>query len=286
MAIRTYLGQTLINATWEGNTRINSSYFGPVPTDPATVCTTASISPDAATSATLLAWYDYSSYSGSSEATWYDKSGNNRHLGRSGSAGGDSAVDQAVAFTGTSFYTGSSTDIVDNIALIQPPFTIMMFYKPAAGIQTNTVALLNATSGSTTIQPRIMPFNLTKVGSALGNAGALEVDPPTEEATGSYGFYLTSSQWEQITVDNKAFTGTQLQYNKENIVNTRTLPANFSTGTRNYRNGLFVGGDGVNATSDLPSGSIGAVMIFTGSISIQDICGINNYYSSSYGYSQ
>jgi len=33
MAIKTYLGQTLINATWEGNTRINSSYFGPIPED-------------------------------------------------------------------------------------------------------------------------------------------------------------------------------------------------------------------------------------------------------------
>jgi len=283
MATKIYIGDNQINAAYLG---ANPLYFGdslvPGPAPQGTP-------PDQITSATLLGWWDYSSYSGS-EGTWYDKSGNGYDLTRTGS--GDIASDQAVLFNSGSSYYNTSSAAIDNLGDIQAPFTYMAFFKPPAGYQFDGIPIMTAMSRSFDgfSYDRHFPFNISKAGSgsALPESGSLEVDPPFGSETVE-NFMLTASQWEMITVNPTTpdAGGSQVLYNRDTLVDTLSYSPLEGNTTVETRPGFWIAGDATTRYAPPPgSGSYGAFCVFTGSISTDDILEIYYYYSASYGYAQ
>lgn len=272
-----YLGTTALNAVYLENTKINRlmGYEYSVPTS------------------SLFAWYDYSSYN-SGSGIWSDKSGNNYNLIRR--AAGDSDGGTAVDFNGSaSYYMPIATSsLFDTIA---PPFSIVMFVKPEAGIRDNfndqpegqqITNFVSQSAGTLPNIDRFYPFSFFKLSKEHGTySGSLGIDPPFGE-TGQYQgkFMLTSSQWEMITVTND---GTQDLYNRTTEIHSN-IPYFPTTSSINngysYTFGLHVGagGTGGNPYNYSWSGSIGAILYYNKVLNADELQSLSEYYSSSYGY--
>ena len=272
-----YLGTTPLNAFYLENTKINRlmGYQYSVPTS------------------SLFAWYDYSSYD-SGSGVWSDKSGNNYNLIRR--FAGDSDGGTAVDFNGSaSYYMPIATSSLFDT--ISPPFSIVMFVKPEAGIRDNfddapigqqITSFVSQSSGTIPNINRFYPFSFYKLSAEQGTySGSLGIDPPFGESSPQYQgkFMLTSSQWEMITITND---GAQDLYNRTTEIHSNILyfPTVSSVSGINYTFGLHVGNGG---TGDNPynagwSGSIGAVLYYNKVLDSTELQNLSEYYSSSYGY--
>ena len=132
----------------------------------------------------------------------------------------------------------------------------MVFVKPQEGISQQTDydgGIISAVSESG-VSRRYYPFGMSKIPYTGSFPGQLEVDPPFGEVSGS-GFFLTSSQWEQITVNPVEADGNEYLYNKNTLINTLNyFPT--ESGVTAHRPGFIIGGDTTSTTSPIVTGKL------------------------------